>query len=498
MDWGEAPRYWLTRFCFQRALGFIYFIGFLVLVRQGRALIGERGLLPAPLFVKRRRFRDAPSLFFLRCTDRTLALGAWAGLVLSVVAVSGVSDAYGFALSVAVWASLWMLYLSFVNVGQTFYAFGWESMLLEAGFLAIFLGPSRAEPPVLVIWLLRWMLFRVMFGAGLIKLRGDECWRKLTCLDFHFETQPLPNPFSRAFHRLPRPVLHAGVLYNHLVELVVPFGYFWPQGLRYTCAGLTASFQLILIVSGNLSWLNYLTLVLCIPVLDDALLSRLLPLVPPAVLERSEVHHLAVLALTALVGVLSLRPALNLLSRRQAMNLSYDPLHLVNTYGAFGGVTRERLEVVLEGTDALALTPDARWREYEFKGKPGETRRRPPIVSPYHYRLDWQMWFAPMSSYAEHPWILNLVARLLQGDEAVLRLLRKNPFPATPPRHVRAELYLYRFSRPGEEGWWVRTRLGAYLPPLSLEHPGFRWALQELGWLEEDAEHGERSVPPGR
>jgi len=179
---------------------------------------------------------------------------------------------------------------------------------------------------------------------------------------------------------------------------------------------------------------------------------------------------------------------MNLFSSYQMMNASFDSLHLVNTYGAFGSITRTRYEVVIEGTDEPIITPQTRWKEYLFKGKPSEPGRLPPIVSPYHLRLDWQMWFAAMSSYQDHPWILNLVAKFLAGDPEVLGLIRVNPFPDKFSRYVRVELYEYHFAERSSPLWWERRRVAAYLPPLSLDHPAFREALESQGWLEQEAE----------
>jgi hypothetical protein len=170
--------------------------------------------------------------------------------------------------------------------------------------------------------------------------------------------------------------------------------------------------------------------------------------------------------------LLSIRPAKNLIARRQLMNASFEPLHLVNTYGAFGSVTRERYEIILEGTSEETISPETEWKEYEFKAKPGDVTRRPAILSPYHYKLDWQMWFAAMSSYQYHPWILNLVAKLLQGDPDTLSLIGENPFDNKPPKFIRAELYYYRFPTKEEntKDWWIREWTGHYLPPLSLDN----------------------------
>src|SRR5207244_2357595 len=200
--------------------------------------------------------------FHWRYSDGLLRAVAWSGIALSALALAGATEAAPLPVSIAVWLVMWALYLSIVNVGQTFYSFGWESMLLEAGFFAAFLGPRHLAPPAIVILILRWMLFRVEFGAGLIKLRHDQCWRDLTCLFYHYETQPLPNPTSWYFHRLPKWLHRGSVLYSHFVQLLAPFGIFAPQPIASIAAALLISQQLLLIVSGNYAWLNWLTVVL--------------------------------------------------------------------------------------------------------------------------------------------------------------------------------------------------------------------------------------------
>ena len=492
MEGGNTSSYWLTRFCFQRALGAIYLIAFTIAANQYIPLLGEYGLLPIRLFLPRAAFWEAPSIFWIDHSDSFITAAIWCGIGLSMLAVTGLSERWGAVLSAAVWALLWLIYLSLVNVGQTFYGFGWETILLESGFLAIFLGSSNTKPSRIVLWLLLWVLFRIMFGAGMIKLRGDPCWRDLTCLYYHYETQPLPNPLSWYFHHLPHWWHKACVFFTHFAELVVPWFLFAPWRRVRALAGLlTIYFQFTLIVSGNLSWLNYITIALCLPCFDDAMLALILGSgvahvfrVRLAETTHSPLaHRVAVYLLLALVLVLSIQPASNLFSREQVMNASFEPLHLVNTYGAFGSVTRERYEIIIEGTDTPA--DDTSWREYEFKGKPGNPRRRPCVVSPYHWKLDWQMWFAAMSDYRYHSWIVNLVAKLLQNDKPVLGLLDTNPFPNAPPKFVRAELYLYHFTDSHADGaWWKREHVGHYLPPLSLDNESFRQILKEQGWLE--------------
>jgi len=467
----DAPDYWLARLVFQRALAAIYLIAFLVAARQFVPLLGERGLLPVPEFVRAVPFRSSPSLFHFRYSDRLFGVVAWGGAALAAAALVGLPDTWPIPLTMLLWAALWGAYLSIVNVGQTFYSFGWETLLLETGFLAIFFGPVWTAPPLALIWLLRWLLFRVEFGAGMIKIRGDPCWRDLTCLYYHHETQPMPNPLSWYFHQLPKTLHRAEVLGNHFAQLVVPFFLFFPQPVA-TIAGLVILItQSWLLLSGNFSWLNVLTMTLAVASLDDAALGRVLTLEPHWVATDSW-HAWLVVGVTIVVLLLSYRPARNLLSRDQLMNTSFDPLHLVNTYGAFGSITKERYEIVVEGTDEPVLTPSTTWREYEFKAKPGDVRRRPPQYAPYHLRLDWLMWFAAMSSPMYHPWFVPLVVKLLEADPPTLRLLRTDPFAGARPRFVRATLYLYRFTTPRERresrAWWVRSRVDEYLRPVSL------------------------------
>jgi hypothetical protein len=467
MEWFGDDAYWLSRLVFQRALAAVYLVAFLTAALQFRALIGERGMLPVPDFLRRVPAKTSPSLFRLHYSDRFFALVAWTGCLLSAALVAGAADRLPLGVAMAWWAVLWLLYLSIVNVGQTWYGFGWETLLLEAGFLAVFLGNEHIQPPVLVLWLLRWLLFRVEFGAGLIKIRGDLCWRNLTCLYFHHETQPMPGPLSWYFHHLPKAAHRVEAAANHVVQLGVPVLLFAPQPVASVAAGLIVVTQLWLVVSGNFAWLNWLTIVLALSALDGSLVAggRSLPGAPLW-------FEIVVIAVTTLLLVLSYRPARNLLSKRQAMNRSYDALHLVNTYGAFGTVGRVRLELVVEGTEERTLKESTVWREYEFKGKPGDVHRLPRQFAPYHLRLDWLMWFAALSPAYARSWFLPFVERLLEGDRDTLRLLHRNPFPDRPPVHVRARLYRYRFTTGRERrdtgAWWHRTYVREFLAPTRL------------------------------
>ncbi|AWT46733.1 MULTISPECIES: lipase maturation factor family protein [Streptomyces] len=469
MDWFIAPDYWLSRLVFQRALAGVYLVAFLTAALQFRALLGERGLLPVPRFVARVPFRRAPSLFHLHYSDRFFACCAWAGCAVSAALLAGVDGYLPLGAAMALWLVPWALYLSIVNVGQTWYAFGWESLLLETGFLAVFLGNDEVAPPVVVLFLLRWILFRVEFGAGLIKMRGDACWRNLTCLDYHHETQPMPGPLSWFFHHLPRPLHRVETAANHVTQLAVPVLLFTPQPVATAAASLMILTQLWLVLSGNFSWLNWITIVLAVSAIrfpgGGAPASA--PDTAPLWFE------VLVLAVAALLLFLSYRPVANLVSRRQVMNRSFDPLHLVNTYGAFGSVNRVRYELVVEGTADAVAREDSDWRAYEFRGKPGDPRRWPRQFAPYHLRLDWLMWFAALSPAYAGPWFGALVERLLEGDRATLRLLRRSPFPPdAPPRYIRARLFHYRFTTWRElretGACWERTYVRDFLPPTRL------------------------------
>jgi len=466
----ELAPYWYSRFFFERGLALIYLIAFVAVVNQFIPLLGEHGLLPVARFTEAVPFRVSPSLFYFRPTDVAFRVAGWIGILLSLVAVTGLVHHRSALGGAIVWALLWLLYLSFVNVGQTFYGFGWESLLLELGFFTIFAGAGTAGPSTLLNWIYRWTLFRLMFGAGLIKLRGDQCWRDLTCLDYYFETQPIPNPLSWHFHWLPRPVLHGGVAFNHVVELIVPFGYFLPQPLAGIAGLITIVFQLTLIVSGNLSWLNWLTIVVAFATLDHRFFAWL-PAVP-TLHPMPVVQRWAVYALSALVAILSISPVVNMLSPNQLMNTSFNPLQIVNTYGAFGSITRERDEIVIEGTLEEALSDKTIWREYDFKGKPGDPARKPIQIAPYHLRIDWLMWFAAMGPSADQEWFAPLIAKLLQGDKATIGLLANDPFPDRPPRWIRARLYRYTFTTPDERArtgrWWNRTLVSDYFPAVQL------------------------------
>jgi Lipase maturation factor len=496
-----TPLWWLTRFVFFRLLGLVYTVAFLIVFFQWEPLLGSRGLLPAATFLDNVAgasgrslavFLRLPTLFWLDASDAAFRVAGLFGLALAMALLVGFANVPSLFL-------LWLIYLSFVHVGQIFYGYGWEILLLETGFLAIFLAPlwrpwpfARSTPPSpVVILLLRWLAFRLMLGAGLIKLRGDPCWRDLTCLVFHYETQPNPNPLSWYLHQMPEWFHRLEVLFNHLVELVAPFFVFGPRPARLLVGSLLVLFQVLLILSGNLSFLNWMTLTVCVACLDDGAFRGLLPVrlrerVDAAVAgaEEGKARGLACYALAVVVGLLSLNPVANMLSPGQVMNTSFDPFELVNTYGAFGSIGRERYEIVLEGTEDDPKDPQARWQEYDFECKPGTPARRPCWISPYHYRLDWQMWFLAMPDAPRDPWFVHLVAKLLEGDSAARGLLAPGPFETRPPRAIRARHYRYRMTRWGaaERDWWKRELVGEYLPPVTRDDPRLLEYLRRQGW----------------
>jgi hypothetical protein len=491
----SGATYRLTSFVYLRALGAIYCVAFLILHNQMLPLFGSHGLLPADLFVENLHryssFWRLPGLFWFGTSDATLSTAADVGLGLSLLVLCGVENAF-------VMIALWALYLSFVHVGQVFYGYGWETLLLEAGFLGIFLCPCTrvlplsdpTPPPLAVVFMLRWLLFRLMLGAGLIKLRGDPCWRDLTCLAYHYETQPVPHPLSWLLHQAPMWFHRVGTLFNHVVELIAPAFLLGRRRVRHVAAGLMVAFQVMLILSGNLSFLNWLTIAIALASFDDESLRRLLPRRLATRAERLEsvqrpslARNWVVGALSVLVLVLSISPVANMLSPHQRMNTSFEPLHLVNSYGAFGSVGKTRDEVILEGTMDPRPGPNSSWRAYEFKCKPGDVRRRPCWITPYHYRLDWQMWFAALSDYEHEPFLVHLIYKLLHDDRGVQSLMANRPFPKQPPRYIRAERYRYHFTRLGSfnGAYWRRERIAAYLPPLSLDNPSLLEFLGQQG-----------------
>jgi hypothetical protein len=534
LRWLGPPRnYSLTRWLVFRLLGFVYVFAFIGLIRQGPGLLGSHGLTPAASYLEAARatdqsFWDVPTLFWFGASDASLQLWAYVGLALALACMAG----YANMVSLVV---LWFIYGSFERVGQTWFAFGWEIQIQETTLLAAFMAhlwdprPLAAPPPTTTsVVLTRWMVFRIMLGAGLIKLRGDPCWRELTCLDFHFETQPIPNPLSPFFHHLPHAVLAGGVVFNHIVEVVCPWFVFGPRRLRLIAGLMMLAFQGVLILSGNLAFLNWLTVVPVLACFDDDAILRVLPrrvrehirarlpaAIPRdgtllaiaigvglvviriwtpmflvllavaggvAIWTKRDWHQMAAGLFAALVIIKSWAVVDNLTSHHQAMNRSYDALSLVNTYGAFGSVGDKRYELVIEGTESDDPA-HAVWKAYELPCKPGDITRRPCILGPYHRRLDWLIWFSAMYERPNDPWLIHLVWKLLDGDTTVRSLIAVDPFHGQPPKWVRIQRYLYHLQPYSAPTWWTRELTEPdWLPPVNKDTPGMRETLEQYGW----------------
>ncbi len=489
----EPPGGLRVRWLFLRGLALIYLIAFVSLAMQIQGLIGSHGIVPAQDLMSSvkmaaaqnhlglERFHLFPTFAWWSASDRALQCQCALGVAASLALLAGLAPALMLAL-------LWALYLSFCTIASPFFNFQWDILLLETGFLAIFYAPlqwlerpaRQAPPPALAVWLLRWELFRLMFESGCVKLMsGDLSWWDLTALRVHFETQPLPTWIGWYAHQLPAAALALSQFLMLAVELVAPSLIFCGRRPRLLAAALLAALQLVILLTGNYTFFNWLTILLCLPLLDDRLLHRLrrnggAPSAP-ATVRPARWPWPVMLCLSALVVTVTLIQVLATARIDQrwpapvlAVYRWLEPFRSLNTYGLFAVMTQTRPEIALEGSD------DGRtWRAYEFKYKPGDLRRRPGFVAPLQPRLDWQMWFAALGGPRGNQWLLRLERRLLQNEPSVLALLGQNPFPAAPPKYVRAMLYEYHFTdipaRRATGQWWRRELKRLYLPPLSLD-----------------------------
>lgn len=481
MDGFAAVDFTLAREVLQRGIAALYLVAFTSTLNQFRPLLGERGLLPAPELLEwatsstRASKILRPTLFrWIRYTDRRLVALCTGGILISLLLVAGLPQQGPPWVPMLCFLALWGGYMSIVSIGQTFYGFGWEMLLLEAGFLAAFLGSVHEPPTVHILVLFWWLVFRLEFGAGMIKMRGGREWRDLTALMYHHETQPMPGPLSRRAHLLPRWVHKGEVLGNHAAQLVMPWLLFapilglWipelvPQLIGAIAAAILILSQLWLVMTGNFAWLNWSTIVLACAAIAA-------PGVLPASGEIPLYWLVITLAVTLLYVVLSWWPARNLFSADQMMNAAFNRWNLANAYGAFGTVTKQRIEWIIQGTSSEDPTR-AEWREYEFKGKPGDVRRIPRQFAPYHLRLDWLMWFLPLGRHLDD-WFRALIVRLLQADRATLRLMRTDPFGGERPRWIRVVSFRYRFATREERREhgviWMRDRRRVILDPVTL------------------------------
>lgn len=456
-----------TEWLFFRLLGLVYFTAFASLVPQILGLAGSTGIAPAGqyLFAVHAQlgasaYRELPTLFWLGINDRALVAVCLTGCVASALLISGFGARWAAA-------ACFVLYLSLTNVVRPFMSFQWDALLLEAGFLAIFSGAPW------LVWAYRFLLFRLMFGSGLVKLlSGDAAWRNLHALRFHFLTQPLPTPLAYYAYRLPPQMLDIMTGIALAIELGAPWLLFAPRRFRQAAAWCFIVLQLTILLTGNYAFFNFLTLALCIWCFDDRTFAFLprsphvggRTLVRAGLQPRLNIIVAILIALGAIEMIGMAAPAFA--SAAEPLTASIAPFEIVNTYGLFAVMTKERPEIVLEGSD-----DGTDWREYTFQYKPGPLRRGLPAVAPYQPRLDWQMWFAALGSYQQNAWVGGLMYRILQGDQRVLGLMEPPPFQP-PPRYLRAQLYLYRYTTPAERSRtgavWQRTLVRTWLGPVSL------------------------------
>jgi predicted DCC family thiol-disulfide oxidoreductase YuxK len=502
--WGrhvEPPTHFLTRWIFLRALGLIYLAAFVSLWMQVDGLIGSHGILPAAEMMRQAgeaglphngwgMYWLMPTLCWFNASDGFLNFLCWGGAALSLLVVAGIATAPALL-------GCWVFYLSLSVVSDVFLGYQWDALLLEVGFLAIFFAPwqlsprrSRETPPSrLALWLLRWLLFRLMFAAGVVKLAsGDATWWNLTALLVHYETQPLPTWIGWYAHQLPVwfQKFSCGAMF--VIELGAPFMIFTPRRLRFVGAGAMVFLMALIALTGNYCYFNLLTVALCVLLLDDALVGRVLRTrragswasLPYRAARRDRARHWLLVGLATVIALVTVPQLLARCRLRVkwpkpivvASTRAYQSVHpfrSVNQYGLFAVMTQTRPEIVVEGSD-----DGLQWKAYEFKHKPGDLSARPRFCWPHQPRVDWQMWFAALGNYQGNPWFLNFCARLLLGEPDTLALLKTNPFPAAPPRYLRAMVYEYHFTdfaeRRATGHWWRRELRGAYCPVLSLRN----------------------------
>jgi lipase maturation factor 1 len=484
---GGSESYLLSSWIFLRLLGLIYLAAFVSLAVQVNGLIGSRGILPARDFLLskrawgRRRFLQIPTLCWWNADDRFLQFLCWGGAGLAMLLAVNVAP-------LPVIVLLWVFYLSLFNVSRLFLGYQWDILLLETGFLAIFLAPFElvpASPPAtapspIILWLLWWLLFRLMFSSGFVKFRsGDRAWRTFTALTFHYETQPLPPWTAWYMHRLPAWFHKLSVAVMFLIELLAPFLIFVPSPFSYAAGAAFVFFMVLIMATGNYCFFNLLAIALSALLFDDAVwLSLFQRFVPTISVGQAALPSSWPLGITIPVAAIILLLSVDIVGRLvhhpprwpRWMEVALEwlePFRLVSPYGLFSVMTTERPEIIIEGSnDGL------QWQAYEFKWKPGDVKRRPRFVAPHQPRLDWQMWFAALGFYPNNPWLRMMLIRLLRGSEDVIALLERNPFPDQPPKFIRAAIYDYRFTdfarRRATGEWWRRERRGLYSPVLSL------------------------------
>lgn len=473
-----AQSYALSAWFFIRALSFIYLIAFVSLAFQAKGLFGPKGILPIENYLKAvevqtdgNRYWQVPSIFWMNASEEAVVGVALAGAIYAGLALFGFAQGWMLLLC-------FFLYLSFVSTGQDFMSFQWDALLLELGFLALFTVPWRFHFELTVMedphWIVRGMfyvvLFKLMFLSGVVKLTsGDEAWWDLSALSYHYWTQPLPNPLAPFVHQLPFWTHQAGTAAMFAVELVFPFLIFWPR-TRVLAAFAFAALSLSILLTGNYTFFNWLTLALCIWLIPDSMWEHI-DLTPLSVMTFPHVAspHPVTTSVMIVLFLLSLMWSTrwfypeSLLGWLQPVARVVNRLHISSPYGLFAVMTKNRPEIVIEGS-----LDGQTWKEYEFKYKPGNLYRHPPVVAPHQPRLDWQMWFAALGTFQANPWLQNLMGRLFENSPEVTALLDYNPFASEPPKFLRARLYEYEFTSPeqivGDGQWWERKLTSEYSP----------------------------------
>jgi hypothetical protein len=458
---------------------------------QVDGLVGSNGVSPLNQFLPAvyERFGSSaysllPTLCWFTASNGFLNFLCGGGVVLSLLLILGIAP----ALSLVV---LFVFYLSLTIAGQTFLSFQWDILLLETGFLSIFLAPWRLWPtrkrqqPVsrAALFLLKFLLFKLMLMSGVVKLTsGDDCWWNLTALDYHYWSQPLPTVFAWWADKSPEWFKHFSVAFCLVVEIIVPLLIWAPRRPRLIAAGLMIFLQLVIALTGNYCFFNLLTIALCLLLIDDSVAASLCRgavrrCVANTATQRRGYSNafskgaaivviIFTLPINAWLIFTGFKPGADWPRPLVAIYGRLQPFRIVNGYGLFRVMTKDRDEIVIEGSaDGID------WLPYEFKWKPGDVMRVPGWCAPHQPRLDWQMWFAALGSYRENPWFVRLIVRLLEGSQDVSRLLAKNPFPHDPPRYIRAMFYRYRFTTLRERretgAWWKREQLQEYLPTVS-------------------------------
>ena len=481
--WGDdvrPPTFFWARRWFLHALGLIYLIAFVSLWVQVDGLIGRDGISPVNQFLSAvhdqlgsRGYSFLPTLCWFNSTNIFLHFLCGGGVALSLLLIFGIAP----AISLVV---LFVFYLSLTIAGQTFLSFQWDILLLETGFLSIFLAPWQVWPqrereqPIscAALFLLKFLLFKLMVMSGMVKLTsGDDCWWNLTALDYHYWSQPLPTVFAWWADKSPDWFKHFSVAFCLVVEIIVPFFIWAPRRPRLIAAGLVIFLQIAIGLTGNYCFFNLLTIALCLLLIDDSVTTTARPAIAPYH-RLSAYSAIAVIVVTLPINAwlifTAFKPDAEWPRPIAAVYRHLQAFQIVNGYGLFRVMTKDRLEIVLEGSaDGID------WLPYEFKWKPGDVMRAPGWCAPHQPRLDWQMWFAALGTPRENRWFVDLIIRLLQGSRPVSRLLAKNPFPHEPPRYVRAMFYRYRFTTLSEHrqtgAWWKRQELREYFPAVSLD-----------------------------